>query len=56
MCEKYYEIIEAIEDSRIRTCEYQEAYHECVDDLTKHIFLILGLCPECGQRVFGRGN
>ena len=55
-CEKYYEIIDLIEHAGLRTCEYQEIWHERIDDLAKNIFWALDLCTECGQKVYGKEN
>lgn len=56
MCTEYYEIIEAIDNAGLRTCEYQESWNERVEDLADHIFIILDLCKECGQKIYRKGN
>lgn len=56
MCEKYYEIHELVRKYDSVDWKYQECQNEARDDLTDKIFEILGLCKECGQRVFGKGN
>lgn len=50
MCEKYYEVIELIDKAGLRTCEYQEAWDERIEDLARQIFWTLGICTKCGQK------
>ena len=56
MCEKYYEIIELVREYDFTEWQYQENQDEARDDLVDRIFKILGLCRECGQKIYGKGN